>query len=78
MEDILNEAKRCLNCKKPMCQKGCPIETKIPEFINEIKNNNLKEAYFILQENNVMSDICSNVCPYEETCVRKLYKRNKR
>lgn len=67
-EEMLKEANECLNCKNPLCRKGCPIATRIPEFINEIKNNNLNKAYEILQENNIMSDICSNVCPYEEYC----------
>ena len=77
-EDALKEAKECLNCKNPLCRKGCPIATRIPDFINAIKNENLEEAYEILQENNIMSDICSNVCPYEEYCTRTLCKRNKR
>lgn len=68
IEEIINEANKCLNCKNPMCKKGCPIQTNIPEFINEIKNNNLIKAYEILQEKNIMSYICSNVCPYEEYC----------
>ena len=68
-EEILIEANKCLNCKNPLCRRGCPIATRIPDFINEIKNNNLQKAYEILQENNIMSDICSNVCPYEEQCV---------
>lgn len=68
LEEMLKEANECLNCKNPLCRKGCPIATKIPGFINEIKNNNLNKAYEILQENNIMSDICSNVCPYEEYC----------
>lgn len=67
-EDILKEANECLNCKNPLCRRGCPIATRIPDFINEIKNKNLQKAYEILQENNIMSDICSNVCPYEEYC----------
>ena len=66
---ILKEANKCLNCKNPLCQKGCPISTNIPEFISAIKNNDMQKAYEILQENNIMSDICSNVCPYEEQCV---------
>ncbi|MBQ3146056.1 MAG: hypothetical protein IJB90_05890 [Clostridia bacterium] len=77
-EDALKEAKECLNCKNPLCRKGCPIATRIPDFISAIKNENLEEAYEILQENNIMSDICSNVCPYEEYCTRTLCKRNKR
>jgi len=66
---IQEEANKCLNCKNPLCQKGCPISTKIPDFITAIKNNDMQKAYKILQENNIMSDICSNVCPYEEQCV---------
>ena len=72
MEDfkiIQEEAARCLNCKNAMCKKACPVNTRIPEFIAEIKNNNLKKAYDILIENNIMSYICSTVCPYEETCM---------
>lgn len=69
LQEAQNEANKCLNCKVPMCQKGCPISTHIPEFIEKIKNNNLEEAYKILQSNNIMSDVCSNVCPYEECCV---------
>lgn len=68
LEEFIKEAKLCLNCKNPMCRKGCPIETNIPQFIQKIKENKLNEAYDILQENNIMSDICSTVCPYEETC----------
>lgn len=74
LQDALEEAKKCLNCKNAMCQKGCPIGTHIPNFISEIKNNNLEEAYKILQENNIMSNICSNVCPYEESCVGNCIK----
>lgn len=69
LQDIINEANKCLNCKNPLCKKGCPVETRIPEFINEIKENNFKNAYEILQENNIMSDVCSNVCPFEEYCL---------
>lgn len=66
----MNEkAEYCLNCKnKPCSIKGCPINTQIPEFINEIKNNNLEKAVDILHENNVMSHICSIVCPQENQC----------
>ena len=74
LQEAQNEANKCLNCKNSMCQKGCPISTHIPQFISEIKNNNLEEAYKILQENNIMSDVCSNVCPYEECCVGNCVK----
>ena len=70
MEEILEKAKYCLNCKRPMCrEKGCPISTYIPDFINEIKNNNLQKAYKILQDNNILSSICARICPFEEQCM---------
>jgi len=71
LEDIKNSANLCLNCKNPMCKKGCPIETNIPEFISKIKENKFEEAYKILQENNIMSEICSTVCPTENQCMGK-------
>ncbi len=74
LEDIKNSANLCLNCKNPMCKKGCPIETQIPEFISKIKENNLKEAYNILQDNNIMSEICSTICPTENQCMGKCIK----
>lgn len=77
MEDIskiLNEAKECLNCKKPMCKDGCPVYTSIPEFISKIKEEKFEEAYKILIENNIMSEICSLVCPTENQCMGKCIK----
>lgn len=69
MEDLIEMAKYCLNCKmKPCSIKGCPMQTNIPEFITEIKNKNLEKAYDILQENNICSHICSIICPQEEQC----------
>lgn len=69
MNEINELANYCLNCKmKPCSIKGCPINTNIPEFITEIKNENYKKAYDILQENNMLSYICSIVCPQEDQC----------
>jgi len=71
LEEIKKSASWCLNCKKPMCKTGCPIQTKIPEFINKIKEEKFEEAYIILQQNNIMSEICSMVCPTENQCMGK-------
>lgn len=69
LEEAKNAASWCLNCKlKPCSTKGCPMETNIPEFISEIKKENLKEAFNILQENNIFSYVCSVICPQEEQC----------
>ena len=72
INEIINDANRCLGCINRPCSKdGCPMSTKIPEFIAEIKNNNYKEAYDILIKNNILSHICSLVCPQEEQCEGK-------
>lgn len=69
MKTVSECANYCLNCKlKPCSIKGCPMQTKIPEFIMEVKNENYKSAYELLQENNIFSHICSIVCPQEEQC----------
>ena len=69
MEKIKEIANDCLNCKvKPCSIKGCPIQTNIPEFIKEVKDDNYENAYKILKENNICSYICSLVCPQEEQC----------
>jgi len=74
IDRVLDKASKCLNCKNPMCRKGCPIATNIPSFISKIKENNFKEAYYILQENNIMSEICSTVCPVENQCTGSCIK----
>lgn len=69
LENIKKEAAWCLNCKTRPCSKqGCPMCTNIPEFIEEIKNDNMEKAYDILYGNNIFSHICSIVCPQEEQC----------
>ncbi|MBQ7370605.1 MAG: NAD(P)-dependent oxidoreductase [Blautia sp.] len=65
---VIDEAKRCLNCKKPMCRQGCPIHTEIPKMIEAFKNNRLNEAGDLLFSNNPLSVICSLVCNHERQC----------
>lgn len=65
---VLDEANRCLQCKKPTCQEGCPINTPIPKVISLLKNNQLDEAGKILFENNPLTTICSLVCNHEKQC----------
>ena len=52
---VIDEANRCLNCKKPMCREGCPINTPIPQMIQAFKKGNLNEAGEMLFTNNPMS-----------------------
>ena len=65
---VLDEANRCLGCKKPMCQQGCPIHTNIPEVIRLLKNNQLDDAGRMLFENNPLTTVCSLVCNHENQC----------
>lgn len=65
---VIDEANRCLNCKKPMCRQGCPIQTLIPMMIKAFKEGNLNEAGEMLFSNNPMSMICSLVCNHEKQC----------
>lgn len=64
----MDEASRCLGCKVPQCQKGCPISTPIPEIIKLLKENRLDEAGKILFENNPLTTVCSLVCNHENQC----------
>ena len=54
---VLDEANRCLNCKNPQCQKGCPIHTPIPSVIRLMLDGRLDEAGWKLFENNLQSDL---------------------
>lgn len=66
---VINEARRCLQCKKPLCQlKGCPIKTNVPEMIRLFLAGKTDEAGKMLFENNPMSIICSLVCDHENQC----------
>ena len=65
---VMDEANRCLGCKVPQCQKGCPISTPIPEVIKHLKANKLDEAGKMLFENNPLTTVCSLVCNHENQC----------
>ena len=66
---VLNEARRCLQCKKPMCRlKGCPVETNIPEMIRLFLAGQSEEAGRMLFDNNPLSVVCSLVCDHENQC----------
>ena len=65
---VMDEANRCLQCKVPQCQKGCPISTNIPLAIKLLKENKLDEAGKMLFENNPLTTVCSLVCNHENQC----------
>ena len=62
------EAKRCLQCKGPLCVKGCPVEIDIPAFIKLIKEGKPKEALEKIKEKNNLPAVCGRVCPQEDQC----------
>lgn len=65
---VIDEANRCLNCKKPLCRQGCPINTPIPQMIQAFKNGDLNDAGEMLFSNNPLSLVCSLVCNHEKQC----------
>lgn len=65
---VMDEAARCLGCKKPRCREGCPIGTNIPEVIRLLKEGKLDEAGWMLFENNPLTTVCSLVCNHESQC----------
>ncbi len=66
--NVINEARRCLNCKNPMCRKGCPISTNIPEVIRTFLEGDIDKAGETLFKNNPLSVICSLICNHESQC----------
>lgn len=67
-DEAVEEASRCLNCKKPTCRDGCPVEVYIPQFINLIKEKKFLEACHKVKEKNALPAICGRVCPQEIQC----------
>jgi glutamate synthase (NADPH/NADH) small chain len=67
-ENALEEASRCISCKKPGCKEGCPVNVDIPEFIKAIREGDMPEAVRILKSKNSLPGICGRVCPQETQC----------
>lgn len=65
---IIEEAQRCLQCKKPKCKEGCPVSTPLNEIISMLLKGHIKEAGETLFKNNPLSVICSLICPHEKFC----------
>lgn len=66
--NVVDEARRCLNCKKPLCKAGCPIKTPISQMIQEFLNGNINEVGEKLFNNNPLSLVCSLICNHENQC----------
>ncbi len=67
-EEAEREANRCLQCKNPLCVKGCPVEIDIPAFIKLIKEGKREEALRKIKEKNNLPAVCGRVCPQEDQC----------
>lgn len=67
-EVALDEADRCLGCKKPTCVEGCPVNINIPEFISHIKEKDYEGAYQEISKDSSLPAVCGRVCPQETQC----------
>ena len=76
-EEAVEEASRCLNCKKPGCVGGCPVSIDIPGFIKEIANGNFKQAYKVLSLYTSLPAVCGRVCPQETQCEERCVLLNR-
>ena len=73
----VEEADRCLNCKTPLCVKGCPVGIDIPAFIQRVKVGEFDEAYRIITEASSLPAVCGRVCPQEAQCEGRCVRANK-
>ncbi len=71
LEEAVEEASRCINCKNAQCMKGCPVAINIPKFISEVKNKDIKAAYDTISESSALPAVCGRVCPQESQCEGK-------
>lgn len=67
-EMALTEAKRCLDCAKPTCVEGCPININIPSFIKNIERGQFQAAAKVLKNTSALPAVCGRVCPQEKQC----------
>ncbi len=70
-EQAIDEAKRCIQCKNPLCVKGCPVEIDIPGFIKFVALGDFESAAKKIKETNALPAICGRVCPQEDQCEQK-------
>lgn len=71
LKEALREAERCIQCKNPKCVKGCPVNVRIPDFIDALTRGELEEAYNIIKDTNNLPAICGRVCPQEDQCEKQ-------
>ncbi len=67
-DQALTEAKRCLDCRKPTCIEGCPVNINIPSFIKNIERGDFLSAARVLKATSALPAVCGRVCPQEKQC----------
>ncbi|MFC1683246.1 NADPH-dependent glutamate synthase [Candidatus Zixiibacteriota bacterium] len=67
-EQAKREADRCLNCKKPSCVAGCPVEVNIPDFIRCVQEGDCVAGARVIKRTNALPAVCGRVCPQEDQC----------
>ncbi len=67
-EEAMAEAERCLQCKNPLCQQGCPVSINIPGFIRKLREDDVPGAYEVISESSTLPAVCGRVCPQETQC----------
>ena len=68
MADAVAEANRCLDCKKPACVEGCPVNINIPHFIEKIRQGDFGGGLDVIREASLLPSVCGRVCPQESQC----------
>lgn len=71
LEMAMKEAKRCLDCAKPSCVEGCPVNINIPSFIKNIERGEILNAAKVLKSTSALPAVCGRVCPQEKQCESK-------
>jgi glutamate synthase (NADPH/NADH) small chain len=67
-EQAMEEARRCMNCKHKPCVSGCPVQVRIPEFIEKVAEGDFDAAYEVITSTNNLPAVCGRVCPQENQC----------
>lgn len=71
LEQAMTEAKRCLDCAKPTCVEGCPVNIDIPAFVKNIERGEILAAAKVLKNTSALPAVCGRVCPQEKQCERR-------
>lgn len=68
LQEALDEAQRCILCKNARCQTVCPLQNQIPQWMSQLQQGRVEDAYRIIRETSPMPELCSRLCPQERLC----------